>query len=298
MLMLTPQCLTTASQSCSHDCRLFLFLPWMESIRCVNKFQKHNELLGCGSILLKMVDWRGCQALPEKTKSKKKALSTVKFDFYLMFVQKTACLFFSSKANNSFNQPFCSLVNNSRYRPPTHPKHQNRSVVMHVQLFIGKILKQRQTYKQKYKKKAFVCFWVTGVWPHWTLVFTCREKVSCRSVSVSPAEDSRISLERRIRLEPWGGDRRRRDGEKKTKGRMSWQQGPKAWGKDGKIAISTPQPTPAESKQWTLINRMLQEKRGSKGGRGKREVKGRKLTDRREQRRKIEVALAATWKKN
>lgn len=211
MLMLTPQCLTTASQRCSHDCRLFLFLPWMESIRCVNKFQKHNELLGCGSILLKMVDWRGCQASPEKTKSKKKALSTVKFDFYLTFVQKTACLFFSSKANNSFNQPFCSLVNNSRYRPPTHPKHQNRPVVMHVQLFIGKILKQKQTYTQKYKKKAFVCFWVTGVWPHWTLVFTCREKVSCRSVSVSPAEDSRISLERRIRLEPWGGDRRRRE---------------------------------------------------------------------------------------
>lgn len=65
--------------------------------------------------------------------------------------------------------------------------------------------------------RCFFCFrWITewgrggsligvSVW-----VCTCREKVSCKSVSVSPAEESRISLERKIRLEPWWGDGKRR----------------------------------------------------------------------------------------
>ncbi len=145
--------------------------------------------------------------------------------------------------------------------------------------------------------KVFVCFWLTGAWPHWTGVFTCREKVSCRSVSVSPAEDSRISLERRIRLEPWVGDRRRRDRGVKTKERTSWEHGKRA-GKDGKITVSMPLLTPAESKQWTLINHMQREKRGSKGGSRKREAKKSKLTDRRAQGGKIEQVAAAAWKKN
>lgn len=77
-------------------------------------------------------------------------------------------------------------------------------------------------HKQFRNKKFVFVLWLTDVWPlrpH--VVSTCREKVSCRSVSVSPAEDSRISLERRIRLEPWGGDRRKRrrmrEGDKRQK---------------------------------------------------------------------------------
>lgn len=70
--------------------------------------------------------------------------------------------------------------------------------------------------------------------------------------------------------------------------------GDRKQGEDGKITISILQLTPAESKQWTLISRTLGERRGSKGGRKKREVEGRKLTNGREQRRKTWMAKAAT----
>lgn len=83
--------------------------------------------------------------------------------------------------------------------------------------------------------------------------------------------------------DPLGALSRRQTEERRrenTKERTSWGQGRKA-GKDGKITVSVAWLTPAESKQWTV-------KRGSKGGRGKREVKRRKLTDRKEQREKIE----------
>lgn len=98
----------------------------------------------------------------------------------------------------------------------------------------------------------------------WIFVFTCREKVSCRSVSVRPAEESRISLERRILLEPWVGDSRiEKEREKRQK--RKYQECRER--KTGKITVSMPRPTPAGREQWTLINRTQRGKRGSKGGR-------------------------------
>lgn len=133
-------------------------------------------------------------------------------------------------------------------------------LVIWVQLSTGKILKTETNLHTS--ELVFASDWRAPD-PTEPFVFTCREKVSCRSVSVSPAEDSRISLERRIRLEPWGGDRRRTDGEKKRdkRERECHYSRDRTRGEDGKITISVPQSTPAESIQWILINRMLQEKR-------------------------------------